>query len=408
MRLLVITDGVPPEHRGGVASSVLVEVDELARRGHRVTVLVRRHDRAQPLAEDRGHYRLLRHPAPARGSRAYYAHPLTTTLQVPPWLRALDAREGFDAVYVHSTFHALAAVRAGLGERAVFRFHAPSSLEVRLDAAGGKYPFARAASGVVADLTRRAELAAIDGCARTLATSGYVRRLLQQVHPGARGRVDVVPLAVDLPRFAPGPAGPARERFGLTGSPVLLTVRRLVRRMGLENLLAAVPALRAAHPGLQLVVGGTGYLADDLRRRAAELGVADAVVFPGFVAEEDLPELYRAADLFVLPTLEMEGFGIVTVEAFASGVPVVATPVGANPEVAGSLDPRTVAASTAPGDLAAAVLRGLDLRGELAARARAHVERHYSPAVVGDLVEAALVEVSGSRTARPRRGPGPS
>ncbi|WP_432513885.1 glycosyltransferase family 4 protein [Kineococcus sp. SYSU DK001] len=391
MRLLVITDGVPPEHRGGVASSVLVEVDELARRGHHVTVLTRRHDRDAPLTEDRGHYRLLRHPAPARGTRGYYAHPATTLLRVPGWLRSLDAREGFDAIYAHSTFHAAAAVRAGLGDRTVLRFHAPSSLEVKLDAAGGKYPLARAAGTVVADLTRRAELTAVNGTARTLATSWYVRRLLQQVHPGARARVDVVPLAVDLDRFSPGPGD--RTRWGAGGDPVLVTVRRLVRRMGLENLLEAFPAVLAEHPRARLVVAGSGYLGPELRARAERLALP--VEFPGFVAEEDLPHLYRAADLFVLPTLEMEGFGIVTVEAFASGLPVVATPVGANPEVAGALDPRTIAASTAPADLAAAISRGLGLRAGLAARARPHVERNYSPAAVVARVEEALAEVAG-------------
>ncbi|MEZ0165860.1 glycosyltransferase family 4 protein [Kineococcus sp. LSe6-4] len=401
MRLLVITDGTPPEHRGGVASSVLVEVGELARRGHEVTLLTRRHDAGAPLVEDRGSYRLLRHPAPARGSRAYYAHPAATLTRVPGWLRSLVARERFDALYVHSAFHAAAAVRAGLGGRTVFRFHAPASLEVGLDAAGGKYPVVRAAGGlagrVVADLTRRAELVAVNGTARTLTTSWYVRRLLQQVHPTASARVDVVPLAVDLDRFSPGPG--ERERLGLRGDPLVLTVRRLVRRMGLENLLDAFGAVVDRHPGARLVVGGTGYLAGELRERADRLGLP--VDFPGFVAEEDLPALYRSADLFVLPTLQMEGFGMVTVEAFASGLPVVATPVGANPEVAGSLDARTVAASTAPADLAAAVLRGLDLRPALAARARGHVQERFSPAAVVDRVEAALAEVAAQQAGAP-------
>ena len=262
MRLLVITDGVPPEHRGGVASSVLVEVDELARRGHDVTVLVRRHDPGQPLVEDRGAWRLLRHPAPARASRGYYAHPAATLARVPGWLRSLDARERFDALYVHSTFHGAAVVRAGLGRKALYRFHAPSSVEVRLDAAGGKYPLARAAAGVVADLTRRAELSAVDGCARVAATSSFMRAQLHEVHPTARTPVDVVPLAVDLDRFHPadGAGRPAlRARWGVDGEgPVLLTVRRLVRRMGLENLLAAVPALRERHPGLRVLIGGRG------------------------------------------------------------------------------------------------------------------------------------------------------
>ncbi|MGI4895091.1 MAG: glycosyltransferase family 4 protein, partial [Janthinobacterium lividum] len=234
VKVLVITDGVPPEHRGGVASSVLVEVAELVRRDHDVTVLTRRHDAGQPLVEQRDGWRLLRHPAPLRGTRGYYAHPATTSLQVPGWLRSLQRRERFDVLYVHSTFHGAAVVRAGLGARTVYRFHAPSSLEVRLDAAGGKYPLARFAGGAVAEITRRAELSALQGCARVVATSWFMRRLLRQVHPAVRGRLDVVPLAVDLDRFTPADdAGraAARARFGVVGQgPVLLSVRRLVSR----------------------------------------------------------------------------------------------------------------------------------------------------------------------------------
>ncbi|WP_432498405.1 glycosyltransferase family 4 protein [Kineococcus gypseus] len=399
MRLLVITDGVPPEHRGGVASSVLVEVDELARRGHDVTVLVRRHDPHQPLVQDRGAWRLLRHPAPARGSRAYYAHPAATLTRLPGWLRSLDARERFDALYVHSTFHGAAVVRAGLGGKALYRFHAPSSVEVRLDAAGGKYPLVRAAAGVVADLTRRAELLAVDGCVRVITASDFMRAQLHLVHPSARAEVDVVPLAVDLERFHPAgdvERAALRERWGVGGDgPVLLSVRRLVRRMGLENLIDAVPALRARHPGLRVLIGGRGYLEDELRARVERLGLAGTVQLLGFVPEEDLPGLHRAADLFVLPTLELEGFGVVTLEAFASGVPVVATPVGANPEVAGGLDASLLAASSTPPDLAAAVERGLAAGPHLRSAARARVEERYAPEVVGERVERLLVRVAG-------------
>ncbi|GAB3220704.1 hypothetical protein GCM10027586_12060 [Kineococcus gypseus] len=77
-------------------------------------------------------------------------------------------------------------VRAGLGGKALYRFYAPSSVEVRLDAAGGKYPLVRAAAGVVADLTRRAELLAVDGCARVITASDFMRSQLHLVHPTAR------------------------------------------------------------------------------------------------------------------------------------------------------------------------------------------------------------------------------
>jgi glycosyltransferase involved in cell wall biosynthesis len=76
----------------------------------------------------------------------------------------------------------------------------------------------------------------------------------------------------------------------------------------------------------------------------------------GFVADEDLATLYASADLFVLPTLTLEGFGLVTVEALACGTPVIGTPVGATPEILTLLDPRLVAADTTPTGLTNAVI----------------------------------------------------
>ena len=103
--------------------------------------------------------------------------------------------------------------------------------------------------------------------------------------------------------------------------------------MGLEILIRAMAILRRHVPEVLLLIGGMGSLRDDLESLTASLDLNDHVRFVGFVPDEQLPLYYQAADLFVLPTRELEGFGLVTVEALACGTPVLGTPVGATPEI---------------------------------------------------------------------------
>src|SRR5207245_6499995 len=114
------------------------------------------------------------------------------------------------------------------------------------------------------------------------------------------------------------------------------------------------------------------------------LGVAAPVRFLGFVPEADLPLYYQAADCFVLPTRELEGFGLVTVEALACGTPVLGTPIGATPELLDPLDPGLVFDATTPeaiGERLVEFLNRLEHDPGAVARlrqaARAHAERHY-------------------------------
>ncbi len=139
-------------------------------------------------------------------------------------------------------------------------------------------------------------------------------------------RVRVLPNTVDE-RFVPGPKSPAlRERLGLGGGPILLAVGRLSageRYKGHELVFAALDDLRARFPGLVYAVAGEGDDRQRLEARALELARDPAAVrFLGYVADEDLPDLYRLADLFVMPSSE-EGFGIVYLEAAACGLRVI-------------------------------------------------------------------------------------
>ena len=112
-----------------------------------------------------------------------------------------------------------------------------------------------------------------------------------------------------------------------TGSLRLVTVGRLIPRKGVDRLLRAVAVARAAEPGIRLAVVGSGPEEAALRALTAELGLVETVEFRGFVDQPGLPAVYEAADAFAFPTLD-DPFGIVLLEAAASGLPLVASPFG--------------------------------------------------------------------------------
>ena len=138
---------------------------------------------------------------------------------------------------------------------------------------------------------------------------------------------------VDTETFRPGAGGLAiRKRHGLTERPVILCVSRLVRRKGQDTLIHTLPGVLAANRGKPtpalLLVGGGPY-AEGLRRLARKLKVSDNVVFAGEVPNRELPGYYDAADIFAMPCrtryggLEIEGLGIVFLEAAASALPIL-------------------------------------------------------------------------------------
>lgn len=157
------------------------------------------------------------------------------------------------------------------------------------------------------------------------AVSRHTRRLYLAWANCAPETVKVLPNTVDE-RFSPGPKPEALlDRHQLRGKKVLLTVSRLAaseRYKGHDRVIQAVAELRDAHPDLVYVVAGDGDDRPRLEQLAFELGVADRLRFIGYVSDSELPDLYRAADAFVMPSTG-EGFGIVFLQALASGVPAI-------------------------------------------------------------------------------------
>ncbi|MBX3234828.1 MAG: glycosyltransferase family 4 protein [Nitrospiraceae bacterium] len=224
-------------------------------------------------------------------------------------------------------------------------------------------------------------------CHRVVVLSEFMRRRVMDVHGIAAHRIDLIPGAVDLHRFAPPDSREAvrAELAWPADRQVLFTVRNLVPRMGLENLLDAVYRLKADHPRLLVLIGGEGPLREKLEELIQNYHLDQHVRLLGFVPEGLLQQYYQAADLVVMPTLQLEGFGLVTVEAMACGTPVLSTPVAALPEVVGRIDPALVAEGREGAALAQALDRMLrrfrqdpNERARLSAKGRRLVEQIYN------------------------------
>jgi glycosyltransferase involved in cell wall biosynthesis len=142
-------------------------------------------------------------------------------------------------------------------------------------------------------------------------------------------------LGTDVERFSPVDAAERaaiRRRLDLpVDGFIALTVRRLFYRNGLDTLLDAATQVRGL-AGVHIVIGGTGPEHAEIKQRIAGDGLTN-VHLVGYIPDADLPDYYRAADVFILPTRTAEGFGLVLMEAAASGIPSIATDSGAPREV---------------------------------------------------------------------------
>jgi phosphatidylinositol alpha-1,6-mannosyltransferase len=225
----------------------------------------------------------------------------------------------------------------------------------------------------------------------------------QRLAPWTHCPIRRVPPGVDVDRFHPAVGGrDQRLAWGVPpDAPLVGCVSRLVRRKGQDRLLDAWPALHARHPDAWLALVGTGPLEDELRARAAALR---NVVVTGAAAWEDLPAVHAAFDVFAMPCrtrllgTDVEGLGIVYLEAQASGVPVVAGDSGGAPETIQPGRTGIVVDGRSPGPLVAAVdgLLGDPVRrAAWGAAGRAHAVARWS----WDAVAARFHDVLAEATA---------
>jgi glycosyltransferase involved in cell wall biosynthesis len=384
MRILVATAVWFPDAIGGVARVATETARHLARRGHDVTVLAPR-DIVQNGA--------------INGLRVCPILPQTmlpnTATDIPATALAARRLGGpWDVVLAHQPTTGAGIALARLNAPLAVAYHASTPREIRYLRDRLPAGLERSSTHLIEPILVASERVALRNATRILVLSDFTRSLLAEDHPSSLPRVVNVWGGVDTDDFSPGDGHDA-ARAGLGVGPdeqLLLTVRRLDSRMGLEGLLRAVGLLPDS---VTLAVAGDGALRSRLESLAHELGISEHVRFLGAVPDGELRDWYRAADAFVLPTVAYEGFGIATAEALASGTPVVGTPVGATPELLTPLEPAMVSAGTTPEQLRAAIGRVLAMTGpELRERCRRYAVENLAWSSTVVRWETALAEAA--------------
>jgi len=300
---------------------------------------------------------------PRQGGIQSFVHALATrlpegtvTVYAPAWTGAaeFDARQPFPVIR-HPTSLMLPVPGVARRAAAIAREHGCDSVLFGAAAPLGLITPALRKAGVTRAVAlthgHEAGWATLPGARTVLRRIGdevdvvtylgeYTRvRLARALSPAAAGRMVRLAPGVDVTFFRPGAGGAAvRERLGLTSRPVVACVSRMVPRKGQDTLIKAWPAVRAQVSGAVLLLVGDGPYAPALKRLAHRLSVSDDVVFTGPVPWPELPSYYDAANVFAMPCrtrragLDVEGLGIVYLEASATGLPVIGGDSGGAPD----------------------------------------------------------------------------
>lgn len=240
-----------------------------------------------------------------------------------------------------------------------------------------------------------------DGCDVVTYLGDYFRRRLAGPLGDHPRLVQLTP-GVDVETFRPDVDGSeVRKRYGLDDRRVIVCVSRLVKRKGQDALIQALPLVRRTVPDAALLLVGSGKYRAELQRLADGLEVGEHVVFTGGVAHADLPAHYAAGDVFAMPCrtrrggMDVEGLGIVYLEASATGLPVVAGNSGGAPDAVREgetgfvVDGRNVRGLAEP---LVTLLRDDALRAELGAAGRAWIERAWRWEIMAERLRGLLDE----------------
>jgi glycosyltransferase involved in cell wall biosynthesis len=386
LNILLVADVSVANVIGGAERVLYEESTRLARRGHTVRVLTRKLPDHEADVEQIDGVEEYRYSFQEKLFPFFFKSIMSDCRKT---FRSLEENFPFDIINFHQPFSAIGVLSVAGSRRVpcVYTCHSLSFEEYVSRSSSPGNPINWLLHRLQISARRSIEQKVLKKSDQIVVLSEYTRKKLERTYGLSSSKVNVIPGGADLERFRPSTEkAEIRSRMGLPEDKfILFTVRNLVPRMGLENLISAFEIVQNGRTNLLLVIGGEGPLEQALKEQARRCGVEDFVRFAGYIPDQDLPSYYQMADIFILPTTELEGFGLVTAEALASGLPVLATPVGGTREILSKLGSDYLFSDSTPQSIANGILNALNNWGKdspaykaISKSCRQVAEEHYS------------------------------
>ncbi len=401
LKILMVTEAFYPDGIGGAHTYVYNLSKYLIQQGHDVYVITIKTNESSLEKEEIEGIKVFRYKTPLGGPFLFIKRPICSIINSRKLFCYIAKEVKFDVINFHLALPSFGinTCSSSKGIPKIYTFHSSMAGDVAVQVKKKRY-FPPFLNNLVFTVIRLIEKANLRQCEKIIALSDFSKRRLTEIYKQNPGKIAIIPGGVDVNKFIPAAGkAPLRKELSMPADKtVLLTARRLVARMGLENLICAMKYVVEKEKGVILFILGEGFLKEKLERLIAQNDLKNHVILFGPVDTNKMSSYYQACDAFIVPTEQDEWFGLVTIEALSCGIPVLGTPVGGTSEILGNIDKALLFSGTGARDIAKGMLDFLENKDHFTGKNREFrkfVEENYSWEIVSRKTEDIYYSVIG-------------
>lgn len=393
LNILMATEAFYPDGIGGAHTYVYNLSKSLIQQGHNVYVITIERKEGALAEENIEGIKVLRYKTPLSGPFLFIRRPILSIINSRRLFRSVAKKIKFDIINFHLTLPAFGinTCPASKGIPKIYTFHSSMFEDVAIQVKKKKY-FPAFLNNLVFTIIKLIEKANLRWCEKIIVLSSFSKWRLTDVYKQNPDKIIIIPGGVDVHKFVPADnKALLRKELSLPlDKVILLTARRLVVRMGLENLICAMKYVIEKEKNVILFILGEGFLRKNLEYLIEQENLKEHVILFGPVDTNKISSYYQTCDVFIVPTKYDEWFGLVTIEALSCGIPVLGTPVGGTSEILGSIDKSLLFSGTDAQDIAKGILKFLENKDYFSGKSqefRKFVVENYSWEVVSGQTE---------------------